>query len=167
MTSKRPVFSVEQSFGWRRIPFLSFISRAHFKAQVCPPWKAWIWWKLLKAHIGHMDNRGRIQTSRKCFEQKNRHWPYQRSSTYSAILFFPVESTEKGLRVFHDPNQKFRFPFLKTETPALYPKRPAARNWRHLIKLCLAICWLFDVKRFVTRWLLSLIPTPTDTSDDY
>ena len=133
----------------------------------CPPWKAWNWWNLLKAHIGHMDNRGRIQTSRKCFERENRHWPYQRSSTYSTILFFPVESTEKGLRVFHDSNQNFRFPFLKTETPTLYLKRPAARNWRHLIKLCLALCWLFDVKRFVTRWLLSLIPSPTDTSDDY
>ena len=124
----------------------------------CPPWKAWNWWNLLKAHIGHMDNRGRIQTSRKCFERENRHWPYQRSSTYSTILFFPVESTEKGLRVFHDSNQNFRFPFLKTETPTLYLKRPAARNWRHLIKLCLALCWLFDVKRFVTRWLLSWFP---------
>ena len=54
-----------------------------------------------------MDNRERIQTSRKCFERENRHWPYQRSSTYSAILCFPVESTEKGLRVFHDPYQNF------------------------------------------------------------
>ena len=161
MTSKHPVFSVELSFGWRRIPFVSFISRAHFKAQVMvrreKPGN------LLKAHVGHMDNRGRIQTSRKCFERENRHWPYQRSSTYSAILFFPVESTEKGLHVFHDRNQNFRFPFLKTETPALYPKRPAARNWR----LCFALCWLFDVKRFVTRGLLSLILTPTDPSDDY
>ena len=60
-----------------------------------------------------MDNRGRIQTSRKCFERENRHWPYQISSTYTAILFFPVEITEKGLRVFHDPNQNFRFPFFE------------------------------------------------------
>ena len=52
-----------------------------------------------------MDNRGRIQTSGKCFERENRHWPYQRSSTYSIILFFPAECTEKGLHVFHDPNQ--------------------------------------------------------------
>ena len=146
MTSKRPVFTVERSFGWRRIPFVSFIYRAHFKAQVSAvAWKAWNLWNLLKAHIGHMDNRGRIQTSRKCFKRENRHWPYQRSSTYSAILFFLVEITDKGLRVFHDPNQNFRFPFLKTETPALYPKRPVARNWRHLIKPCLALCWLFDV----------------------
>ena len=98
---------------------------AHILRLSCPTRKAW---NLLEAHVGHMDNRGRIQTSRKCFERENRHWPYQRSSTYSAILFCPVESTEKGLRVFHDPNQNFRFPFLKTETPALYPKRPAARN---------------------------------------
>ena len=27
------------------------------------------------------------------------------------------------------------------------------------IKLCLALHWLFDVKRFVTLWLLTLIPT--------
>ena len=72
--------------------------------------------------------RRRIQTGRKCFERENMHWPYQRSSTYSAILFFPVESTGKGLVVLHDPNQNFRFPFLKTGTPAVYVKRPAARN---------------------------------------
>ena len=142
--------------------FLAYILRLR-----CPPWKTWNWWNLLIAHIGHMDNRESIQTNRKCFERENRYWPYQRSSTYSAILFLPVESTEKGLRVFHDPNQNFRYPFLKTDTPALYPKRPAARNWTHLIKLCLPLCSLFDVKRFVTPWLLSLIPTPTDTSDDY
>ena len=102
-----------------------------------------------------MDNRGRIQTSRKCFERENRHWPYQRSSTYSALLFFPVESTEKGLRVFHDPNQNFpeiliRINFEDGNSCFVF-KRPAARNSRHLIKLCLALCWLFDIKRFVTR----------------
>ena len=43
-------------------------------------------------------------------------------------FIFPVESTEKGLRVFHDGDQNFRFPFLKTETLAMYRKRPAARN---------------------------------------
>ena len=43
---------------------------------------------------------------------------------------FYFSSGKHGKRpsAFHDPNQNFRFPFLKTETPALYPKRPAARN---------------------------------------
>ena len=104
---------------------------AHILRLRCPPWKAWNWWNLVKADIGHMDNRRRIQRSRKCFERENRHWPYQRSSTYSAALFFPVESTENGLSVSHDPNQIFRFPFLKTETPAMYRKSPAARNWKY------------------------------------
>ena len=72
--------------------FLAYILRLR-----CPPWKTWNWWNLLIAHIGHMDNRESIQTNRKCFERENRYWPYQRSSTYSAILFLPVESTEKGL----------------------------------------------------------------------
>ena len=81
------------------------------------------------------------QTNLKRFERENRPLPYQKSSTYSAILFFPVESTEKGLRVFHDPNRNFRFPFLKRETPAMYRKRPAARNSEHqtLLSTSLAV----------------------------
>ena len=72
-----------------------------------------------------------FQTNLKLFERENRPLPYQKSSTYAAILFFPVESTENGLRVFHDPNRNFRFPFLMKETPAMYRKRPAARNSEH------------------------------------
>ena len=60
-----------------------------------------------------------FQTNLKRFERENRPLPYQKSSAYSALLFFPVESTEKGSRVFHDPNRNFRFPFLKREAPIL------------------------------------------------
>ena len=82
-----------------------------------------------------------FQTNLKRFERGNRPLPYRKSSTYSAILFFPVESTEKGLRVFHDPNRNFRFPFLKRETPAMYRKTPAARNSKHqtLLSTSLAV----------------------------
>ena len=100
-----------------------------------------------------MDNyRRRIQTGQKCFERENMHWPYQRSSTYSAILFFPVESTGKGLLVFHGPNQNFR-----RRERLLCILRDRLQETEN-IKLCLALCWLFDVKRFVTHSLLSLIP---------
>ena len=82
-----------------------------------------------------------FQTSLKRFEREKRPLPYQKSSTYSAILFVSVQSTEKGLRVFYDPNRNFRFPFLKRETPAMYRKRPAAGNSEHqtLLSTSLAV----------------------------
>ena len=74
--------------------------------------------------------------------------PYQKSSTYSEILFFPVGSTEKDLCLCYYPIRNFRFPFLKRETPVLRGKdqRQETQN----IKLCLALHWLFDVNRFLT-----------------
>ena len=53
--------------------------------------------------------------------------PYQKSSTYSTILFFPMESTEKGLRLYYYPIRNFRFPFLNRETPVMR-RGPAARK---------------------------------------
>ena len=68
--------------------------------------------------------------------------PYQKSSTYSAIIFFPVESTEKGLRLCYYPIRNLRFPFLKRETPVMRRKdRRQETKQSH---------WLFDVNRYLT-----------------
>ena len=75
--------------------------------------------------------------------------PYQKSSTYSAIIFFPVESTEKGLRLCYNPIRDFPFPFLKRE-PAPVMRSTDRRQETQNIKLCLARHWLFDVNRFLT-----------------
>ena len=74
--------------------------------------------------------------------------PYQKSSTYSTILFFPVESTGKGLRLCYYPIRNFRSPFLKRETPVM--RRKDRRQETQNIKLCLALHWLFDVTVFLT-----------------
>ena len=157
MTSKRPVFSVEMSFGWRRIAFVSFISRAHFKAQVSAVKSLELVKPCESSYIGHMDNRRRFSNESKMFRLGKQTLTVSEKFNLFRNFIFPVESTEKGLCVFHGPNQNFRFPFLKTATPAMYRKRSAARNWRHQT-LLIALCWLFDVKRLVTHWLLSWFP---------
>ena len=146
------VFSVEVTFGWRRIAFVSFISRAHFKAQVSDV-KSLEW--IIEDVFKRVENVSNEKTG------TGRIREVQLIPQFYVFLW-------KAQKKAYACSRKFWLgSILKTETPALYPKRPAARNWRHLIKLCLALCWLFDVKRFVTLWLLSLILTGTDTSNDY
>ena len=72
--------------------------------------------------------------------------PYQKSSTYSTILFSLVESTEKGLRLCYYPIRNFRFPFLKRGT--LVVRRKDRRQETQNIKIGLALQWLFDVTVF-------------------
>ena len=59
----------------------------------------------MKADIGHIDNRGRISKEiDKVSIGKTGHCRI-RKVQFILFFFFPVESTEKGLHVFHDPNQ--------------------------------------------------------------
>ena len=148
------VFSVEMTFGWRRIAFVSFISLAHFKAQVSAV-KSLEW--IIEDVFKRVENVSNEKTG------TGRIREVQLIPQFYVFLW-------KARKNAYACSRKFWLgSILKTETPALYPKRPAARNWRHLIKLCflIALCWLFDVKRFVTLGLLSLILTGTDTSNDY
>ena len=95
----------------------------------------------MKADIGHIDNRRRISKEiDKVSSGKTGHCRI-RKVQFILQFFFPVESTEKELHVFYDPNRNFRFLFLKTETPAMYRKRPAARNSKHqtLLSTLLAV----------------------------
>ena len=149
------VFSVEMTFGWRRIAFASFISRAHFKAQESAV-------KSLEWIIEDVFKRVEDVSNEKTGTGRIREVPL-----IPQFYFFLWKARKKAYACSMILTKISDFlSWRRAETPALYPKRPAARNWRHLIKLCLVLCWLFDVKRFVTRCLLSLIPTPTDTSDD-
>ena len=147
------------TFGWRRIAFASFISRAHFKAQESAV-------KSLEWIIEDVFKRVEDVSNEKTGTGRIRE--VQLIPQFYVFLWKARKKAYACSMVLTKISRKFWLgSILKTETSALYPKRPAARNWRHLIKLCLALCWLFDVKRFVTLWLLSLIPPGTDTSDDY
>ena len=65
-------------------------------------------------------------------------------------FIFSFGKHRKGQRVFHDPNQNnFRFPFLNWRKRPLCIVRDRRQETEN-IKLYLALCWLFDVKRFVT-----------------
>ena len=132
MTSKHPVIAVEMSIGWRRVPFVSFSSCAS------------------KTKMDTFKSIEKVSV-----ERENRSLPYQKSSIYSTILFFPLESIEEAL------GTRLACSMIPTEnsdflvcTCMVRDRQQETQN----IKLCLALCWLFDIKLLVTLSLVVWFP---------
>ena len=96
-----------------------------------PPWKAWNWWNLVKAHIGHMDNYETYSNESKMFRLGKQALVVSEKINLFRNLFFRWKAQKKPYACSMMADQNFRFPSVETETLAMYRKRPAARNWRH------------------------------------
>ena len=130
-----------------------------------PPWKAWDWWNLVKADIGHIDNRRRISKEiDKVSSGKTGHCRIRKVQFILQFYFFRWKVRNKSFTCSMILTEISDFSFWKRKR-LLCIVRDRLQETQN-IKLCLALCWLFDVKRFLPLWLVSWIPTSTDPGDN-
>ena len=132
----------------------------------CPPWKAWNWWNPVKAHRGHMDNYETYSNGSKMYRTgKQALAVSEKFNLFRNLFFSGGKHRKRPTRVPWWLTKISDFLFWRRERLLCIVKD--RRQETEDIKLRVALCWLFDVKRFnfVTLWLLGLIPTSTDPSE--